>query len=64
MALPHPQSRKEHQRNDDKPNTGGVCWQLFERTINITEYRNAEDDVNTANNRADGGIFHDHFLGS
>jgi hypothetical protein len=59
MALPHPKSRKEHYRNDDKPNTGGVLWNFFKRTINITEYRNAKDDVNPAKNRTFDGIFHD-----
>src|SRR5580692_9671839 len=64
MALPHPQSRKEHQRNDDEANTGGVCWKLFKRTINIAEYRNAKENVNAANNRTFGGFFHDSFLHS
>src|SRR6266550_8071014 len=59
MAFPHPKSRKEHYRYDDKPNTGGVFWNFFKRTIDITEYRNAKDDVNPANNRTFGGIFHD-----
>jgi hypothetical protein len=62
MAFPHPKSRKEHYRNDDKPNTGGVLWNFFKRTINITEYRNAEDEVNPAKNRTFGGIFHDEFV--
>src|SRR5467141_4735430 len=60
MAFPHPKSRKEHYRNDDKPNTGGVLWNFFKRTINITEYRNAKDDVNRAKKRTFGGIFHDY----
>ena len=28
-------------------------------TVNITEYRNAKDDVIPANNRTLGGFFHD-----
>src|SRR5712664_1816568 len=59
MAFPHPKSRKEHYRNDDKPNTGGVLWNVFKRTINITEYRNAADDVNAAKNRTFGALVHD-----
>lgn len=51
MAFRHPKSRKEHYRNDDKPNTGGVPWNFFKRTINIPKYRNAKDDVNPAKNR-------------
>ena len=59
MAFPHPQSRKDHYRKKDKPSCGGVVWNLFKRTINITDYRNAKDDVNPAKKRTFGGIFHD-----
>src|SRR5260370_8538077 len=62
MAVTHPKSRKKHDMNDDKPNTGGVRWNFLKRTINITEYRNAKDDVNRAKNRTFGGIFHDYFV--
>src|SRR5713226_4736090 len=58
MAFPHPQSRKDHYRKEDKPSSGGVIWNFFKRTINITEYRNAKDDVNPAKNRTLGGIIH------
>ena len=60
MAFPHPKSRKQHHRNDYKPNTAGVLWNFFKRTINITEYRNAEDDVKPAENRTLGDLFHDY----
>src|ERR1035438_2441449 len=59
MAFPHPKSRKDNYRNEDKPSSGGVVWNLFKRTINITEYRNGQDDVNPANNRTFGDFFHD-----
>jgi len=59
MAFPHPQSRKDHYRNKDKPSSGGVVWNFVKRTINIAEYRNTKDEVNPANNRTFGGIFHD-----
>src|ERR1700730_12543402 len=62
MPFPHPQSRKDHYRNDDKPNTAGVLRKFFKRAINIAEYRNAEDDVNPAINRTFGGVFHDDFV--
>src|SRR5450755_387270 len=62
MAFPHPQSRKEHHGNDDKPNTGGVLWNFFKRTINITKYRNAKYDVDPANHRTLGDIFHDYVV--
>jgi hypothetical protein len=38
-------SRKNNYRKEDKPNNGGVLWDFFKRTINITGYRNATDDV-------------------
>src|SRR5207302_1115950 len=56
VAFPHPQSRKDHYRKEDKPSCGGVVWKFFKRTINITEYRNAKDDVNPAKNRTCGGF--------
>jgi hypothetical protein len=54
--FPHPQYRKEHYRNDHKPNAGGVLWKFFKRTINIAEYRNAKFDMNPAMKRV---LFHD-----
>src|SRR3989442_9483023 len=58
VAFPHPQSRKDHYRKEDKPSCGGVVWKFFKRTINIAEYRNAKDDVNPAKNRTLGGSIH------
>src|SRR5882762_11785818 len=51
MAFPHPQSRKDHYRKEDKPSCGGIVRKSFKRTIDIAEYRNAEDKVNPAKNR-------------
>ena len=62
MAFPHPQSRKDNYRKGDEPNNGGVVWKFCKRTINITEYRNAKDQVKTAKNRTFGGITHDWFV--
>src|SRR5437588_5954099 len=59
MAFPHPQSRKDNYRHEDKPSSGGVVWDLFKRTINITEYRNTKDNVNPSKNRTFGSFFHD-----
>src|SRR5947208_13126479 len=59
VAFPHPQSRKDHYRKEDKPSYGGVVWKFFKRTINIAEYRNAKDDVNPAKNRTFGILVHD-----
>jgi hypothetical protein len=62
MAFPHPQSRKDHYRKEDKPGCGGIVGEFFKRTINITEYRNTQDDVNPAKNPAFGTLVHDWFL--
>src|SRR5437660_788457 len=59
MAFPHPQSRKDHYRKEDKPSCGGIVWKFVKRTINITEYRNGKDNVNPAKDRTFGDIFHD-----
>jgi len=60
MALPHPQSRNYYYRNENKPNNGGVLWNLFKRAVNITEYRNAENDVNPTKNHAYEALSHGH----
>src|ERR1700747_2245505 len=59
MAFPHPQSRKDHYRDEDEPSRAGVIWNFVKRTINITDDRNAKDDVNPAKNRTFGGLFHE-----
>ncbi len=56
MAFPHPQSRKDHYRKEDKPSCGSVVWKFFKRTIDIAEYRNGKDDVNPAKNRGLEGM--------
>jgi hypothetical protein len=58
VAFPHPQSRKDHYRKEDKPSCGGIAWNLFKRTVNITEYRNAEEEMNPAKNPTLGRITH------
>ena len=58
MAFPHPQSRKDHYRDEDKPSGGGVVGKVFERTINITKYRNAKDEVDPSTNRTLSDFFH------
>ena len=58
MALPHPQSRKDHSRKEDKPSCGGIVWKFFKRTVDITEYWDGKDDVNPAKNRTLGGSIH------
>ena len=58
VAFPHPQSRKNHYRKEDIPSWGSIVWKFFKRTINITEYWNAKDDVNPAKNRTLGDSIH------
>jgi hypothetical protein len=61
VAFPHPKPRKDKYRNKDKPNSRGIVWNFFKRTINITEYRNGKDNVYPANNRSLGGVT-DHLI--
>jgi hypothetical protein len=62
MAFPHPKSRKDKCRKEDKPDGGGVVWDFFKRTINIAEYRNGKDDVDPANDRTFDALVHDAAL--
>jgi hypothetical protein len=62
MTLPHPKSRKEHDRKEDKPGSGGVIGDLVKWAIDITDYRDAADDVNPAKDRTLCRITHDYFV--
>src|SRR5437764_14117854 len=59
MAFPHPKSRKDKCRNEDKPSSGGIVRDFCKRTINISGYRNAKDDVNGAKNPTFRALAHD-----
>jgi hypothetical protein len=59
VPFPHPKPGKDNYGNGDIPNQGGVIWNLFERTINITDYRDGKNDVNPAKNRAFRDVIHD-----
>src|SRR5258708_2408420 len=59
VAFPHPQARKEQNRKKDIPNSEGVIWSVRRRIINVTEHRNATDNVNPSIDRTIGGLFHD-----
>jgi hypothetical protein len=50
MTFPHPKPRKQQYRKKDIPNTEGVVVSIRRGIINVTEYRNATDDVNPAKN--------------
>lgn len=56
MAFPHPKPREDHDRNEEKPSRVGVLWNFVKRTVNISDDRNAKDNVNPAKNRTLGGI--------
>src|SRR5574338_177639 len=58
MAFPHPQSRKSNHRKRDISNNWRVVRKLFKRAVNVTDNRNAEEDVNPAENRTLPGISH------
>jgi hypothetical protein len=59
MAFPHPQSRKDHDRHKETTSLESVTWKFVERTINVAQYWNAEDEMNAADNRTLRRIFHD-----
>src|SRR5882762_2001834 len=59
VTFPHPQSRKKQYRKKGIPNSGGVIWGVRRRIINVTEHRNATDNVNPAIDRTFSGLFHD-----
>jgi hypothetical protein len=50
MAFPHPKPRKYQYRKKPIPDAVGVVVSIRRRIINVTEYRNAADDVNPAEN--------------
>ena len=62
MALPHPQSRKDHYRKEDKPGRESIVRKFFKRTVDIAEYRNTEDNVNPAKNQTLGALVHEDIL--
>ena len=64
MAFPHPKSGKRNYWNGDVSNNGSVVWKFLKRTINITDYRNREGNVNPAKYGTFGGFFHDWFVTS
>src|SRR5579872_856900 len=59
VAFPHPKARKDKYRNEDKPGSGRVVWNLVKRTVNITSYRDGKNNVNPAKNRPFGCFLHD-----
>lgn len=61
MAFPHPKSRKDKYRDEDKPSRDGIVWNFVKRTVDVACYWNRKDDVNPANNRTCCGLVHDVF---
>src|SRR6201988_5433177 len=59
MTFPPPQPRKQQYRKKEIPNSGCVVSSIRRRIIDVTNHRNATDDVNPAKNRTFGGFFHD-----
>src|SRR5678815_1793219 len=48
MSFPHPQACKDKDGNEDKSNKRRIIRDLVKRTIDVTEYRDAEHKVNPA----------------
>src|SRR5215469_9740088 len=59
MPLPHPEPRKENYRNEHKSRSGSIARNFVKWAVDITEYRNPEDDVNPAKNPTLGALAHD-----
>src|SRR5687768_7394437 len=51
MALPHPKAGEDNYGDRDKPDNRCIVRQLFERTINVTGYRNGHHEMYPAKNR-------------
>src|SRR4029078_12040288 len=58
MAFPHPQSGQDEQRYEHISSRGGVIGDLFKWTIDISDDRNAQDEMRPAKNRAFGALGH------
>ena len=52
VALPHPQPRKDHDGNEDVAGWRRILRNFIERTVNVAEDRDAEDQVNPAEDGA------------
>jgi hypothetical protein len=52
MAFPHPKSRDDDYRNEYLPNGRRVLRDFVEGTIDISEDRNAENEVNPAKDQS------------
>src|SRR5712671_3173489 len=52
----HPDPRKDNYRDEDKPNSARILLDFRWHAINVTEYRNGDDEVNPTKNRTFGGI--------
>jgi len=62
MAFPHPKSCKRNYWNRDISNNWSAVGKFLKRTINITDYRNGEDEVNPSKDGTFDGFFHDWFV--
>lgn len=50
VAFPHPQAGKGHYWEEDISNSRSVIRYLVKRTIDVTDYGNADDEVRPAKN--------------
>ena len=58
MTFPHPQPRQDEYGQEDIPSRGSVIGDFFKWTINITDDRNAKDNMNPAKNRTFSALVH------
>src|SRR5450432_3701154 len=61
VAFPHPQSCEDQYGEKDESDRPGVVWSIRRRIVNVTDDRNATDDVNPAKNGTFSSLFHGEF---
>ena len=59
LTFPHPKSRERHGWEIDESEVWQVLCGLRRRTVDITDERQCEDEVNGPKDRAFDGVFHD-----
>jgi hypothetical protein len=54
ITLPHPQTREQNNRKVEIPEKGNVLHGFLRRPINVSNYKQAKDDVNPPEDRSFG----------
>src|SRR5260221_11785144 len=59
VALPHPQPRQQHDGKEHESGRASIIRKHLERAIDVADDGDRADDVNPADDRTQGGIFHE-----